>query len=222
MAVKGMFYIYRTTNLINGKTYIGQHKRRPGRYFGSGLLLKNAIKKYGKENFKVEILYDNIQLKETADSVEMFAIAKERKIGKAEYNIANGGQGGRILNDEDEKRRLEKAHQTYIENLKSGKTKVKGHKISEEQKQHIKETWHQFHDSSTNHNSTGRFCRKDGTCNMSKLSKGSTGMHWFNNGVENKMAFECPDGFWPGRVYKNKPTGRPKSAKKEENKDASN
>ena len=78
MAVKGMFYIYRTTNLINGKTYIGQHKRRPGRYFGSGLLLKNAIKKYGKENFKVEILYDNIQLKETADSVEMFAIVKGR------------------------------------------------------------------------------------------------------------------------------------------------
>lgn len=120
-----MFYIYRTTNLINGKTYIGQHKRssRKIKYFGSGIHLRRAIKKYGKKNFKVEILYDNIQLKETADSVEIFAIAKERKIGKAEYNIANGGQGGRILNDEGEKRRLEKSHQTYIENLKSGKNK---------------------------------------------------------------------------------------------------
>lgn len=204
MAVKGIFYIYRTTNLINGKTYIGQHKRKPGKYFGSGLLLKNAIKKYGKENFKVEILYDNIQLKETADSVEMFAIAKEKKIGKAEYNIAKGGQGGKLIDDEGEKKRIEKSLKTKKERAALGLYKGQnlGRKLSEEQKRYIKDTWHQFHDSSTNRNSTGRFCKKDGTCNMSKLSRGSTGMHWFNNGIENKMAFECPEGFVKGRLKK--------------------
>lgn len=88
-----MFYIYRITNLINGKTYIGQHKYKKldDSYMGSGKILKQAIKKHGIENFKKEILYSRIQYKETADDMERFAIAKERAIGKAEYNIADGG-----------------------------------------------------------------------------------------------------------------------------------
>ena len=90
-----MHCIYRITNKINGKTYIGQHKYKKlnDNYMGSGRLIIKAIKKYGIENFKKEILYSNIQYKETADDMERFAIAKERKLGKAEYNIANGGNG---------------------------------------------------------------------------------------------------------------------------------
>lgn len=91
-----MFYIYRITNKVNGKTYIGQHKYKyiNDDYMGSGILLHRAFKKYGKENFSKEIIYSRIQLQETANSVEKFAIAKERKLGKAEYNIATGGEGG--------------------------------------------------------------------------------------------------------------------------------
>ena len=87
--------IYRITNLINGKTYIGQHKYKKldDSYMGSGTLIKRAIKKHGMENFKKEILYSRIQYRETADDMERFAIAKERAIGKAEYNLANGGEG---------------------------------------------------------------------------------------------------------------------------------
>ena len=52
-------YIYLTTCLVNGKKYIGQHrpgiKKKPG-YMGSGLLINRAIKKYGKDNFKREII----------------------------------------------------------------------------------------------------------------------------------------------------------------------
>lgn len=93
-----MYCIYRTTNLINGKTYIGQHKytKLNDDYIGSGILLRRAIEKYGKENFVKEILYSNIQYKETADDVERFAITKERALGKAEYNIADGGNGGNL------------------------------------------------------------------------------------------------------------------------------
>ena len=53
-------YVYKTTNLINNKIYIGQHKwtghEIDPKYLGSGKILKEAIKTYGKENFKCEIL----------------------------------------------------------------------------------------------------------------------------------------------------------------------
>lgn len=93
-----MYCIYKITNLVNGKTYIGQHKYKNlyDSYMGSGKHLKRAQKKYGIENFEKEIIYSRIQYKETADDMERFAIAKERSIGKAEYNIADGGQGGGI------------------------------------------------------------------------------------------------------------------------------
>lgn len=44
--------IYKTTNLINGKIYIGQDSKDRPNYYGSGKLIHRAIKKYGKENFK--------------------------------------------------------------------------------------------------------------------------------------------------------------------------
>jgi hypothetical protein len=64
-------YVYLTTNLINGKKYIGLHKSNKfdESYYGSGKLLKRALVKYGKENFTIEILqqcdsYDELILAE--------------------------------------------------------------------------------------------------------------------------------------------------------------
>ena len=49
--------IYKTTNLINNKIYIGQTTRVNSKiYLGSGDILRSAIKKYGKNNFKNDIL----------------------------------------------------------------------------------------------------------------------------------------------------------------------
>lgn len=55
---KTYFYIYEVINLINGKTYIGQHITNDleDGYLGSGKALKAAIKKYGRKNFKKEII----------------------------------------------------------------------------------------------------------------------------------------------------------------------
>jgi hypothetical protein len=87
-----MFYlVYKITNNCNGKHYIGAHKTldKNDSYFGSGKLLDYALKKYGKENFKKEILFE-------ASSVEeMFSKEKELVVlGPDSYNLKAGGEGG--------------------------------------------------------------------------------------------------------------------------------
>lgn len=86
--------IYKTTNLINGKIYIGKNKGNNNWYLGSGKLLLYAIKKYGKENFKKEILEECYSLEHMKER-EVFWINKlnsrNRNIG---YNIQIGGDGG--------------------------------------------------------------------------------------------------------------------------------
>lgn len=136
-----MYYIYRITNLINGKTYIGQHKYKDlnDSYMGSGILLHKAYKKYGIENFKKEILYSNIQYKETVDDMERFAIAKERAVGKAEYNIADGGQSG--INEEIKKKisKTKQGHLVSKETRKKISEANKGKCLSEETRKKISE-----------------------------------------------------------------------------------
>ena len=53
-----MAIVYCTTNLINGKKYIGSHKDNGDWYLGSGVYLAKAIKKYGRENFVRETLWE--------------------------------------------------------------------------------------------------------------------------------------------------------------------
>jgi hypothetical protein len=52
-----MNFVYLTTNLLNGKQYVGSHEGYENdSYLGSGTYISRAVKKYGKENFKREIL----------------------------------------------------------------------------------------------------------------------------------------------------------------------
>jgi hypothetical protein len=85
--------IYKITNLINKKIYVGFDSKNRKLYYGSGLIIKQVIKKYGKENFKKEILEyvkeDNWQKREKYWIKKLNSI--DKKIG---YNITEGGEGG--------------------------------------------------------------------------------------------------------------------------------
>jgi hypothetical protein len=85
-------HIYKIINKVNGKWYIGKHNGRDPNYFGSGKLLKQAIKKYGKENFDRVILEE---VEGDIDAREQYWIAKTSAVtDPMSYNLANGGEGG--------------------------------------------------------------------------------------------------------------------------------
>ena len=85
------YYIYEIKNNINGKTYIGQHRTNNinDGYFGSEIILRKAITKYGKENFEKTILEECSE--KSINEAEIKWITEYKKDGRAEYNVAEGG-----------------------------------------------------------------------------------------------------------------------------------
>lgn len=99
-----MYYtIYKITNKINGKFYIGSHKTKnlDDRYMGSGKYLIRAQEKYGLENFEKEILfiYDN---PEEMYSKEAEIVNEEFLMNENTYNLKLGGYGGWDFNNTSE------------------------------------------------------------------------------------------------------------------------
>lgn len=90
--------IYKTTNLINNKIYIGQDKNNNPKYLGSGDLLKKAIKKYGKENFKKEILCFCENQEELNEKERLYILKYDSRNLEFGYNISVGGRNGTTLN----------------------------------------------------------------------------------------------------------------------------
>lgn len=87
------FIIYKITNRINGKYYIGRHATKDvnDSYMGSGIGIKNAITKYGKENFTKEIIAE-------ADSADALWDLEKEIVNEVvvkdpmSYNMSYGGK----------------------------------------------------------------------------------------------------------------------------------
>lgn len=89
------YLIYKTTNLLNNKYYIGCHQtdNLNDGYLGSGKHLKYAIKKYGKNNFKFEIMY-SLSSKEEMFELERNIVNEDLINNPLTYNLKIGGSGG--------------------------------------------------------------------------------------------------------------------------------
>lgn len=88
-----VFTVYKIINKLNEKYYIGVHKTTNPNdaYMGSGIAIKNAIQKYGKENFEKEILLI------TEDKQTAYDLEKELTVDfdkSNTYNMKRGGVGG--------------------------------------------------------------------------------------------------------------------------------
>ena len=174
-------YIYLTTDLLNDRKYIGKHKAKqfePHRYLGSNKHLKARISKYGKENFTCEMLQECFTFEELNEA-EKYWIAKYDAFNSDEfYNLALGGEGGAGV----------MRNRISITDGSIEKRILKTEPIPEG-----------FH--------VGRLPRDCGA-KISAAKKGkpskSKGKIWINNGVEQTMANECPEGWVEGRLYFNR------------------
>ena len=195
-------YIYKTTNLINGKIYIGQKKSTiflDSDYLGSGVRLKSAIKHYGKENFKVELL-EECYSREQLNDREIYYIGKynsqDLTIG---YNLTKGGDGvgglpawnkgltkdkdSRLIQSEDEK--LKRANSLHIAH-QEGKFDYKNMFTEEVRKKMSDKAKARPHPPTTSNTKC------------------------FTNGVDNKMLYPeqfdeyIQKGYWQGKTFRNK------------------
>lgn len=99
-----MFFVYKIVNLVNGKIYIGKSKNPQKRWLkhlntakrGSSdrrfQVLHTAINKYGKNNFKIEIIFACNDEKECLEK-EKYFIAKYNTFKGPGYNCTEGGDG---------------------------------------------------------------------------------------------------------------------------------
>lgn len=88
-------FVYKTTNTINGKIYIGVHStvNLDDGYIGSGKQFLKAVSKYGKPNFKREII-EFFNTSEEAYAFEEKIVNESFIKNKNTYNVALGGHPG--------------------------------------------------------------------------------------------------------------------------------
>jgi hypothetical protein len=193
-----MFYtIYKITNKINNKYYIGKHQtiNLDDGYMGSGVMLNRAIKKYGIDNFTKEILhiFDN-EAEMNATEKQLVVISEET------YNLCEGGMGGfgyinrtgkniyenhGILAAKNaratlQRKRLEDENynQTYLENMRN----KSAHALKVQKEKYPNGTW----DGKKHKEETKRKIGEKNSLSQSGSKNSQFGTCWITNGQENK------------------------------------
>lgn len=237
------YLIYKITNIVNNKIYIGKHKTENinDDYMGSGILLKRAQNLYGKNNFIKEILCECSSNKELNEK-EIEYIQKYNSTNKdIGYNISKGGDGGDIKSE------LKAYHNIYTDEEKYFRVDeiipddfIIGFSDSHK-KTLLEKTGYKKGDEPWNKGVTGYMGP-----NKTSFKKGYNGGHhfekgcipwnkgipcsesakrkvgeknklkkWWNNDNISVFTEICPQGFKPGRIkWKNKKKKRNNNDKK--------
>jgi hypothetical protein len=207
---KKFHYIYKTTNLTNGKYYIGMHSTNNinDGYIGSGKRLWYSIKKYGKENFKCEII-ENFSNRSSLKKREKELVNEDLLKDSFCLNLMCGGEGGFISNEQQRWRSI-CASKKSLEKLRTDdEWRIRHSKIASENLKSAHKNGKIKYDTFTGKKHTDETKRKISESNSIK-QKGENnsqfGSCWITNGIENrkiKKNDKIPIGWKLGRVFKN-------------------
>jgi len=209
---KRYHFIYKTTNVLTNRYYIGMHStdNLDDGYLGSGKRLRYSINKYGEENHIREIIEFLPNRKSLINKEK--EIVNLNEIAKTDcMNLMVGGEGGRGFTVEQQKKNAVKSNKKQkqlkednpewyrkkCENISLGNKK-----IYDEGKRKRK----YFYDWNGKKHSDET---KNKMSNKAKLRIGNKnsqfGTCWITNGNENlkiKKVDKIPDGWKLGRVMK--------------------
>lgn len=217
-----IYTIYKITNIINNKIYVGKHQTNDlnDDYMGSGKRLKQAINKYGIENFKKEILFI-FYTEEEMNRKEAEIVTEEFCLRNDTYNICVGGKGGfsyintpEILNSEKRQDSIRKWNQIGREkhyNLLETNEEYKN-KCNSISNEHLANARMSLKEKFPNGAFFGKTHTEE-TKEKMKLSKKNAydgiknsqyGTMWITDGYNNKKIKKddpIPDGWSKGRKY---------------------
>ena len=203
------YIVYKITNKVNGKIYIGKHQteRVNDEYFGSGKRLKYAISKYGRANFVKEILHvfdteDEMNVKEAELVSEEFCKRDDT------YNLCSGGKGGWGFINQNRLWSTEKHKKAS--SLNFAKAKEKQILLMRTDPQYRKELFSKTMKNLRPLDFSGQTHTDETKLKISKKLKiaqlgeknSQFGSRWITNGLENrKIKVDIvPEGWYYGRV----------------------
>ena len=125
---KKFHFTYRTTNLINNRYYLGMHStnRIDDGYLGSGKRLYYELNKYGRNNFKFEIL-EQFDSREQLVQAEISLITEQDLKNQNCLNLKQGGSGG-FYSEEQQRRRATAGGKAFAKRLKEDPEFAQEHK----------------------------------------------------------------------------------------------
>jgi group I intron endonuclease len=189
-------FIYKTTNLLSNKFYIGMHSTNNLKdgYVGSGKRLRYAIKKYGIENFKFEII-EFCENREDLIKREKELITEKHVNDENCYNLKYGGLGGgRFYSPEHQFKCSQAAGLKHSERMKNDEEyrKKRSKQISKSNKKRIQKgelkSWKE------NYDWTGKKHKEETILKMKETKKGQGlgeqnsqyGLKWITDGKNNR------------------------------------
>jgi hypothetical protein len=207
-------YIYKTTNILNGKYYYGMHStdNLEDGYLGSGKRLRRSINKHGAENHKTEILefFSNRKAlsEREKEIITLNEVAKEDCM-----NIAFGGEGG-YLSLEGCKRgginsiKIHQLRYNTDEEYRNYVTEKRKEEIEKRKSAGTFKTWGDYYDWTGKHHSDETKKIMSLKANERTGNKNSQfGSCWITNGIENKKMKKfdtIPNGWNFGRIFLSK------------------
>ena len=207
------YLIYKITNKVNGKIYIGKHKTEDENddYFGSSSLLKRAMKKHGKQNFVKEIIH-RLASEDEMNKTEASIVNKDFVLREDTYNLVVGGEGSWEYVNKNRLNGSSAKSKKWVDSTKSNWKPMKNKfldmihndaafkkRFSESIKARYARDGHPWDGRKHSTESKLKMASHDRSGNKSP----SFGRMWINNGIENKKIpsdQSMPDGFVRGRL----------------------